>query len=729
MKSNPLFLLVISLFIGFFSCNDQPSNELRQSLELAGDNENQLITVLEYFKKKDRKQYKAACFLIENMQYHQSEKIITLNDSIHSFFQETDSLFNTLFGGLTDEEIANFNPKPYDSLRQARAAVYSNLPSPVIRHNAESDIKRIQASFLIEHIETAFHDWKNNPLSKKLSFDEFKEFLLPYRATNEALIISRRQLRELYGKRVIKDSTSNLNAAIANFKTYVAQSRWINKNIKDQTNSGWYDLFLPKFDMDCHNMTNWSSHVMRANGIPVVYEYTPQWIDRDHRHFWSVSPDSTGIYQPYTLPDNNIREDYETYIKYAGKVYRRGFAANKQSPYFLANEYEYIPKEFQSPILSDQTFRYHQTVTLRLPHTGTTENNLVYLCMLNGERLNPVGWGILDREKQQAVLEQIPLNVIFHLAYFEDETLTPLGHPFMVASTEEIDYISTPLTVNKPSRMVDLTWNGEHFHFSRSKRKEPHGLKYVEIAPIDTLTERMLLLRKYPEKRAMKILQENQVGGVLIARSRKGQPYDTLLTITSAPIPNIQELTIENPGVYGEYRFTCSGRPVNVAHIEFLGPYDPSQDCSEPTPLPIFHPELRDSSDKRSLYRINGEIQPTSKVAPNAFDNNFDTYVASSSVAMSFSPPVLITHVRFAPRNANNMIVVGDLYRLSYYDNGWKAHETQRAEYNYLLFENVPAGTIYMLKNLDHGDEELPFFYVDDKQRFVNISKPFVRIP
>lgn len=43
-------------------------------------------------------------------------------------------------------------------------------------------------------------------------------------------------------------------------------------------------------------MTNWSCNVLRACGIPTIYEFTPKWTDRDNRHFWCVSPDSIGYY-------------------------------------------------------------------------------------------------------------------------------------------------------------------------------------------------------------------------------------------------------------------------------------------------------------------------------------------------------------------------------------------------------------------------------------------------
>ena len=49
------------------------------------------------------------------------------------------------------------------------------------------------------------------------------------------------------------------------------------------------------------------------------------------------------ILQPFTAPDNNLREDWESDIRYAGKVYRRTYGAQKDTPYFIAGEDEYIP--------------------------------------------------------------------------------------------------------------------------------------------------------------------------------------------------------------------------------------------------------------------------------------------------------------------------------------------------------------------------------------------------
>lgn len=103
-----------------------------------------------------------------------------------------------------------------------------------------------------------------------------------------------------------------------------------------------------------------------------------------------------------------------------------------------------------------------------------------------------------------------------------------------------------------------------------------------------------------------------------------------------------------------------------------------------------------------------------------------ETFAGSSSVGMDFGQPVIITAIRLAPRNANNMIVPSDQYRFWYYDNGWQEFATIKAKYNYLHFNNVPAGTLYWLQNIDHGKEELPFFWENGRQVFVHTDSTFM---
>ena len=153
--------------------------------------------------------------------------------------------------------------------------------------------------------------------------------------------------------------------------------------------------------------------------------------------------------------------------------------------------------------------------------------------------------------------------------------------------------------------------------------------------------------------------------------------------------------------------------------MEFLGKYSRNHKCSSPTPLPIFSKERLEDKNQ-SLYRINGIPLNTGHNAADAFDGNYDTYVTTSSVGMDFGTPVQINRIRFVPRTANNGIVPGNSYALFYYANGWKEFKILYAENSYLDFKDVPYATLYWLRNLTTGKEELPFFYSNGKQYFLH---------
>lgn len=52
-----------------------------------------------------------------------------------------------------------------------------------------------ECGFLIDNIESAFNEWRNNPLLVNLSFDDFKEAILPYRTGNEHLPFTKTALK------------------------------------------------------------------------------------------------------------------------------------------------------------------------------------------------------------------------------------------------------------------------------------------------------------------------------------------------------------------------------------------------------------------------------------------------------------------------------------------------------------------------------------------------------
>lgn len=680
-------IVLANILILLVSCRNY-SPELEESLVIAGTNRPELEKVLDYYRFKGKVAYQSACFLVENMRYHKSKQVVAVDGAYHTFFRQTDSIYNVIFGNMTLEEIKSYRGREYDSLRTVLKQMFSELPIPKKdKEKPLPDLQTISSEFLIDNIDQALRVWKANNYSYKKDFNFFKEFILPYRVTDEYPDIKRSTLSSMFG-RILTDSVDNsIYTKMEQYKEYVRKCRWINYHVKVKDHLGIYDLFIPKFQMDCHNMTNWSCNIFRSSGIPTVYEFTPLWKERDSKHFWCVSPDSVGVLQPYTAPDNNLREDWESDIQYAGKVYRRTFGAQKDTPYFLANEDEYIPELFRIPLLLDQTSRYHPTTTLRLPLDEDISNNLVYLCMFSTTGLSPVAWGKIDHKKREAVFEQVPLNTLFFPVCYDEAVMLNIAEPFMIHANQaqETQHITLACDTNK--------------------RVNLH------------------LLRKYPEKRRMKSLHEKLKGAVLLGSNHGRKYYDTLLVLKDVPKPYLQEVAFENEKKYRYYRFnTPENSPVNISHMEFLTPHAQGRSTAKPTSLPVFSAEdkIKSAATRENFYRINGIPIKTGRYAETAFDNNPKTYLAAASLGMDFETPVQISRIRFLPRTANNMIVPGNSYLLLYYDKGWKEFATIRAEDDYLDFNNVPAATLFWLRNLTEGKEELPFFYINDRQYFLH---------
>ncbi|WP_291529867.1 hypothetical protein [Bacteroides sp. UBA939] len=721
MKATYLWIIILLVLV---SCTSR-SPELEEALKLAGDNRPELEAVLNHFKDRGKVPYKSACFLITNMKYHESKDKILIDNLYHDYFIRTDSLYKAIFNDVPLSEQLRYNGQKYDSLRRDLGDSFNTISVPEITSKAYlSDLETIRADFLIDNIEEALQIWEANGYTYKKDFDFFKEFILPYRTTNEFPVHKRSEIRKMYEALLI--DTVSIRTKLERYKVYVNKCRWINQHTSPKEHLGIYDLFVPKFKMDCHNMTNWSCNVFRACGIPTMYEYTPKWTDRDNRHFWCVSPDFAGILQPYTAPDNNLREDWETDIKYAGKVYRSTFGAQKNTPYFMAGEDEFIPEEFNTPLLSDQTFRYHQTVTLRLPLKMKTGNKLAYLAMFTVDnKLVLVGWGNVEHSKSEIVFEQVPLNTLFFPVCYDDNKMLDISEPFIIHSSHAPENIPQPLTVNKqPKDIVDVSAINGKLLLTHKKNKEAPNLKYITLTCDTSQKVQLHLLRKYPEKRRLKAFYEKLNGACLLGGNQEEGHYDTLCIVKEIPVPYLQEITFENHKQYRYYRFSApNGEPVNIAHMEFLGDYSSNHNCTSPTPLPNFSETEVALQKSCSLYRIHGTPVRTGSKSEYAFDNDFNTYVGSSKIGMDFKSPVQITGIRFIPRNANNMIVPGNSYMLLYYDGEWKEHKILYAEHHFLDFENVPLATLYWLKNLTEGKEELPFFYINGKQYFLHVNE------
>lgn len=674
-------LIKVTLFIAaclllLYSCSPYP-REVEKALTLSGNNKQELIKVLEHYKDSNCLKFEAACFLIGNMPYHKSKVNYTLSDRYFNYFKITDSICNA-----TPQAILN------DSIKQVLSKRFYLIVPPAEKTNSIPDNQIITANFLIENIEQAFYEWKHSPLLKSISFDEFKEYILPYRVADEAIVDNKRILKSIIYPQLSSKGMNDIRTVIENFKKYTRLQKDLNKHINTRHHIGTFDLFMPAFKMDCKNLGIRTCHFFRACGIPVVYEFTPQWPDKDSKHYWCVSPDSNGILQPYTPPYNNLREDWPMDLKYVGKVYQRTFAAIKDTPYFLKNKDEIIPAPFNIPTIKDVTDRYHPCTELTLSINTPTNNNIAYLAFFNtsGE-FTPVGWGKINKKKGVAIFKKVPTNILFFPCYIEDDgNITPFYNPVMLRQ----DSISKTIICYET-------------------RCDTSQIKSVH------------LLRKYPYKRHSDNHRKNFIGACLLGANNWDGPYDTLLIIQNIPEPYLQEYQFENHNKYRFYRLQGNECPLDIAELEFLSENTTINPSSLPTPLPTFSTNEKNKERKNKLKKICGTPKRTSPQYMNSFDGNPNTYARWRYFGMDFKYPVCMSSIRLLPRNSMNGIEPGKHYQLLYYNNRrWIEFKNINPEYHFLDIDSIPSNTIYWLRNLDEGKEELPFFYEDGKQIFIN---------
>jgi len=93
-------ILILLILLPLAGCNPYPK-DIREALNQSGDNRPELEEVLNKYRKTDRLKYQAACFLIANMQYHETDVETELTPEHHKYFKKADSLYHAWFGALS----------------------------------------------------------------------------------------------------------------------------------------------------------------------------------------------------------------------------------------------------------------------------------------------------------------------------------------------------------------------------------------------------------------------------------------------------------------------------------------------------------------------------------------------------------------------------------------------------------------------------------------------------
>jgi len=656
---------IIFIFLVSSACNPY-KNKVNEILENAGSNRVELEKVINHYKTTGEKEkLKAAYFLIGNMEH----KYGRYGDFPKYYFPVFKSL-HILYDNKTDQDTINKIIKhQWDSIEKVVGPItYEN-------YKPYRDFNVITANYLFENIEFAFKAWKEKPWAKHLSFNQFCEFILPYRVYDEPLQLYRKYFYNSFNwlENSLKNKSDPIEACLV-LNKYLAKRFVFCSKLDRCPMPGVNDMY----DLNggiCEHRYYLLATIMRSVGIPVGIENTPQRNDEAGGHSWMVLIDSKGTSRFFnggepdvTFPDtlyDPIGKGYTT------KVYRSTYSEQRNLLPYKIPPID-IPDYFKNSNIKDVTSEYQftqTTVKFDLTIKPTDEIKYAFLCCFGySYQIIPVAY--TKPFWNSAKFKHAGTNCAYFPAYYSDNSYIIAGNPVYI-----------------------------------SKKGKPEPL-----TPKTSKLETVKLTRKFYAQQylfRMNDFAKSMLGAKLQASDDKdfNNPF-TIFTIDSLYFHFVEkEVKMIKPYRYYRYLSSDTGT-VRIAEVDFVVP------------------GLEYKPDKHKTFKVFGyALKDTINHYKAIFENAFDGNVASnfnalpgSWVAIDYGKPVSISKVRFLVRNDLNVIEIGDEYELLYFDMNWLSLGKQVADKNYLIYNNVPENALLLLRDLTKGREERIFIYRYGKQ-------------
>lgn len=388
-------------------------------LKLSGANRPELEKVLRHYaQRKNTDSWKAACFLIENMDVHFSEE----------FYWETHH----------GKKVA-FNETAYPDFRTA-VVQFNRLSSQEHLHlksRMVRDMQSITADLLIENIDYAFK-YRNTSRANYLSFTDFCEYVLPYRSTCEPL----ERWRADYNRRFLPIAgtvgVDNVKTTANRLGSDVMNWYFITYGLEEQQSDGMVapSHLLFRKQGSCENLSNLSIFVMRSQGIAVTFDFVPHWATSTGRHYWNCIIDERHQYLPFVGNEvGGFKPKREP-----GKVLRITYSKQKGTPALELAQHQ-IPEGFmRTPNFIDVTDQYWKCAdfTVRLPTTFAQEK-FVYATVLNGQKWRPIFYARTNRG--EALFRKMTCGAIYLPMSYRNNSLIPATSPVLIGKEGKVEIL------------------------------------------------------------------------------------------------------------------------------------------------------------------------------------------------------------------------------------------------------------------------------------------------
>lgn len=638
----------IGLVVLFLVSSCSPRNDrLEFALASAGTNKEELVKVLRHYEG-DSLKYRAACFLIENMPYHGYSEGRALAkyrkyfeiyaDGNHDAQQLVDSL-KKADGGFSERELVR-----------------------------KRDIEKIDSAYLVRNIDFAFRVWREQPWGKQVEFDDFCEYILPYRVGDEPLADWREEVYRKYNPlldsiRCLPESEDPLVAAQA------IMDEWGKIPFK------WTSLFpggphigaaaVEWRSGSCREYTDGVVYLLRALGIPAGIDKAMQRGDNNASHFWAFTLNKNG--ETY-VSEPKVWTKAKEHDVVKAKVARVTYGVNRM----LIERAGHVPvlhPVFRPPLFRDVSQFYAMKpfrikVDAEQMYRRVEAEEPIYLCLSSRMNWTPIDFAF--PENGRGVFDEVEGGVAAVLAVWKEDGLEVLTDPFCIdKETGKLDFFH-PQMVPKP----------------------------VQVYCKFNLNFGDLVYR--------------MVDGVIEGSNRRDfGEADTLFHITEFPYRLFTEVYSGQDKAYRYVRYR--GGKESYCNIGELYLYESGNDSVRLTGKVIGTP---------GCYDNDGSHEYTNVFDGDPFTSFDYKYAEGGWAGLDLGQARCIEKIVYVPRNRGNFVREGQCFELFYFGKGkWNSLGRRVADGDVLRYE-VPQGALLYLRNHTEGQDERIFEMVEGRQKF-----------
>lgn len=640
------------------SCANNDS--LEQALSLAGENRQELEQVLEHYKDEPLR-LKAAQFLIENMPGCYSLDSVGLSVS-SPLYEAYD-----LIGKKYNDETTDGWGKAIDSLWQNWGRKQYKTPS-VRRRN---DVETLTASQLITEIELAFGAWRENVYTRNCSFEDFCEYILPYRRKNGSVVDDARQEFHArhHGRFFVQPGRDLIDEADSLLYQY-----------KNLTHSRFYGVGIPILSASvfekmghglCEQRCWFNTLLFSSFGMAVAIDFVPDWGNRNNSHTWNVllAGGKSYAFEAFWDEDRwkykriyNNKSFDEPWGRFRlPKVYRRTFGKHPEA-ILLDREMnlEDIPELFKDIRKVDVSHEYFETVDVEVELKKIpAHERYAYLCVFNYNEWKPVQWARI--EKGKALFKGMGKDIVYLPGYCKGGQIVPAGEPFLLEQTGNKRVLRAQ---GAKDTLVVKQFVGAAFHSGNVWHNRTIvntallGSETADFSKADTLCVLPQEVEMYSKKIASRIEHPIRYVRLLL-------PYG--------------KIAFSDLAFYRK-----RGQPEErLPHARFVQPLDTT---------------------------TNGER------AEYVFDKYLSTgyckEITASYADIDLGGLYEVSEIRFCPYQKVGFNI-NVPYELFYWENGWTSLGSKTGEGKHLFFEQVPANALLMIRPAVHMRTQSfrPFIY------------------